>query len=143
MHSHLVSVKVRVKSRTNERMQLNRLAFHQNRLKRLNPQPVQRGCAVQHHGMLLDYLLQHIPYLRIQPLHQLFGVLYILGNPPCHKLLHHKGLKKLDSHFLRETALINFQLRPHHDNGTSGIIHTFSQQVLAEASRLTLEHIGQ
>ena len=40
MHRHLVAVKVGVESRANQRMNLDRLAFDQNRLKGLNPQPV-------------------------------------------------------------------------------------------------------
>jgi hypothetical protein len=41
VHSHLVTVKVGVESRTNERVQLDSLAFDQARLERLNGQAVQ------------------------------------------------------------------------------------------------------
>ena len=142
MYCHLVAVKVGVESGTYKGMQLNGLAFHQNRLKRLNTKPVQRRSAVQHNRVFLDNLLKHIPYLGIQPLHQLLGVLDVLGNPSCHQLLHNKGLEQLDSHLLGKTALINLKLRPHHDNGTARIVNTLAQQVLTETSRFTLKHIG-
>ncbi len=46
VHGHLVAVKVSVESRADQRVQLDRLAFDQDRLKRLNAQTVQRGRAV-------------------------------------------------------------------------------------------------
>ena len=143
MHRHLVAVKVRVESGTYKRMQLNGLAFHQNRLKCLDTKPVQRRGTVQHNRVFLDNLLKHIPHLGIQSLHQLFGVLDILGNSSCHQLLHNKGLEQLNCHLLGKTALINLKLRSHHDNGTSRIVNTLAQQVLTETSRFALKHIGQ
>ena len=59
----------------------------------------------QHHRMLFDHFLQHIPHLGIQPLHQLLGILDILGNASGHQFFHHKRLKQLDRHLLGQTAL--------------------------------------
>ena len=47
-------------------------------------------------------------------------------------LLHNEGLEQLDSHFFRKTTLIDLQFRSYDDNGTSGVVHTFSQKVLTE-----------
>ncbi len=93
--------------------------------------------------MLLDCLLQHIPDLGVHLVYQLLCIFNILADSLCHKLLHYKRLKQLDSHFLGKSALINLQLRSYNDNGTSGIVHTLAQQVLAETARLTLQHVRQ
>ena len=44
---HLVAVEVGVERGADQRMNLDRLAFHQHRLERLNAEAVQRGSAVQ------------------------------------------------------------------------------------------------
>ncbi len=93
--------------------------------------------------MLLDNLLQHVPDLRVQSLHQLFRRLDVLRNAAEYQLFHHKGLKQLDRHLLGQTALINFQLRTDHDNGAAGIVHTLAEQILTETAGLTLKHIGK
>ena len=61
MHGHLVTVKVSVKCRTDQRMQLNGLAFDQNRLECLNAKTVQGWRAIEHHRMLADHLFKNIP----------------------------------------------------------------------------------
>ena len=93
--------------------------------------------------MLLDNLLQHIPYLSIHLIYQFFGILDILTDTLCHQLPHDKRLKQFNRHLLGQTALVDLQLRPHHDNGTAGIVHTLPQQILTETARFTFQHIGQ
>ena len=44
---HLVAVEIRVERGANQRVNLDRLAFHQHRLEGLNAEAVQRGSAVQ------------------------------------------------------------------------------------------------
>ena len=61
VHGHLVAVKVRVKRSTDQRVQLNCLAFDQHRLKRLDAKTVKRWRTVQQHGMLADNLIEDIP----------------------------------------------------------------------------------
>ncbi len=143
MHRHLVAVKVGIISSTYQRMQLNRFTFYQNRLECLNSQSVKRRSAVQHNRMLLDNILQHIPDLRLYPLHHLLRILNVVGCSVLHQFFHNERLEKLDRHLLGQTALIDLKLRPYDDNGTSGIVHTLSKQVLTETSRLTLQHIGK
>ena len=143
MDCHLVAVEVCIECGTNKRMQLDCLTLYKDRLKCLNTKSVQCRCTVQHYRMLLDNLLKHIPYLRIHLVDKLFRIFNILADSLCHKLLHYKGLKQLDRHFLRQTALVNFQLGTYHNNGTSGIVNTLSEQVLTETSGFTLKHIGQ
>ena len=143
MNSHLVSVEVRVERGADQRMQLDCLALYQNRLKRLNTEPVQRRCPVQHNRMLLDDIFQNIPDLGLQSFHHLLGILDVMGCAVGNQLFHDKGLEQLNRHFLRQTALIDFQLRSVNDNGTSGIVHTFSQKVLTETTVLSLQQVRQ
>ena len=54
-----------------------------------------------------------------------------------------EGFEKNQRHLLRQTTLVQFQIRPDHDHGTTGVIHTFTKQVLTETATLTLEHVAQ
>ena len=143
MYRHLVSVEVSVECGTNERMQLDCFTLYQDRLKCLNSQTVQCRSTVQHNRMLFDDFLEHVPYLRFQTLYTLLCTFNIMRNTVCNQFFHNKRFKQLDCHFLRQTALINLQLRSYDNNGTSGIVYTLSEQVLTETSGLTLEHVRQ
>jgi hypothetical protein len=48
VHRHLVAVEVGVERGANQRVQLDRLAFDQHRLERLDAEAVQRGRTVEH-----------------------------------------------------------------------------------------------
>ena len=75
VHGHLVAVKVGVKGRADQRVQLNGLTFDQDRLERLDAQTVQGRCAVQQNGMFADDFIQDIPNFRTLFFHQLLGLL--------------------------------------------------------------------
>ena len=64
MNSHLVTVKVCVKSSTDERVQLDRLALDQDRVKRLNAKPVQGWSTIEHNRMLANDVFEEIPDFR-------------------------------------------------------------------------------
>src|SRR2546428_125074 len=64
VHRHLVAVEVRIERRAHERMDADGFALHEDRLERLDAQAVQRGRAVQQHGMVLDDLLEDLVHLR-------------------------------------------------------------------------------
>ena len=65
VHRHLVAVEVGVERRADQRMQLDRLAFDQHRLERLDAEAVQRRRAVQHHRVLADHFLEDVPHDRL------------------------------------------------------------------------------
>ena len=44
---------------------------------------------------------------------------------------------------LGKSALIKFEVGPHHDDGSPRVIHAFSKKVLAESPLLSLEHVRQ
>ena len=61
VHGHLVTVKVCVKGRTNQGVELNRLAFNQFGLESLNTQAVQGWGTVQKNRMTFEHIFQNIP----------------------------------------------------------------------------------
>ena len=65
VHGHLVAVEVGVERRADQRVQLDRLAFDQHRLERLDAEAVQRRRAVQHHRVLADHLFEDVPHDRL------------------------------------------------------------------------------
>ena len=99
--------------------------------------------SVHQHGVALDDHLQRVPnLLGGTTVHHFAGLADILSDLQIYQTLHYKGLKELQRHLLGQVALVHLQLGAHHDNGTAGIVYTLTQQVLAEASLLTLQHIA-
>ena len=77
--------------------------------------------------MFFDDILQYVPYLRLKALHHPLRRLDIVGQLFFDQLLHDKGFKQFDGHFLRQTALIDLKLRAYDDNGPPRIVNTFAQ----------------
>ena len=61
VNGHLVTVKVGVERRTNERMKLNRFSFVKNRLKRLNTKTVKSRCTIEKNRVLFHDVGENIP----------------------------------------------------------------------------------
>ncbi len=59
------------------------------------------------------------------------------------ELVVNEGLEELQSHCFWQSTLMQLEFRPHDDNGTSGVIDSFSQQVLPKTSLLTFKHVAQ
>ncbi len=143
MHGHLVAVEVGVVGRAGQRVQLERAALHQHRLKGLDAQAVQRRRAVQQHGVVADYDFERIPDLRLDALDRLARRLDVSGGAGLDQALHHERLEELQRHLLRQAALVHLQLRADHDDRAARIVHALAQQVLAEAPLLALQHVGE
>ena len=143
MHGHLVPVEVGVEGLAHQRVNLDGLALHQQRLKSLNPQPVQGGGPVEEHRMIPYHLPQHVPHLRTLPFHHSLGRLDARRQVPVHQPLHHERLKQLQGHHLGQAALMQLQLRAHHYHRPARIVDPLPQQVLPEAASFSLQHIGQ
>ena len=69
--------------------------------------------------------------------------LMLCAVPSSTKLLHDERLEQLERHFLRQTALIDLQVRADDDNRTAGVVNTLAEQVLTETALLALQHVGQ
>ena len=52
-------------------------------------------------------------------------------------------LEQHERHLLGQAALVKLQFRPDNNHRTTRVIHTLAEQVLAETTALTLEHVGQ
>ena len=125
------------------RMQLYSLTLYQNRLERLYTESVKGRGTVEHYRMFLDDSFEHVPYLRSYFLDHSLGTLDIVSVAVFHELLHDERLEQFERHLLRQTALIEFQLRSYYDYRTSRVVYTLSEKVLSESSLFSLEHIRQ
>ena len=143
MHRHLIAVEVGVEGGTDQRMKLDRLALDQHRLKGLDAQAMQRRRPVQQNRMLADHLIQDIPDFAALLLDQLFRLFDCGGDAQAVKARINERLEQLQRHFLRQTALVQLQLRPDHDDRAARIVDALAQQVLAEAALLALEHVRE
>src|SRR5713226_7776747 len=143
MHGHLVAVKVRVERSADERMDANGLAFDEHWFECLNAEAVQRGSAVQQHGMFANDVFENVPNHRLLLLDHLLGLFDGGAVTLRFELVIDEGLEELERHFLRQTALVELELRADDDDGAAGVINPLAEQVLAKAALLALESVGQ
>ncbi len=143
VNSHLVTVEVSVECRANQRVQLQGLAFDQDRLERLDTQTVQRRCAVEHDRMLADHLFQDVPHHGGAGFHFLLGGLDGRGDATRFELREDERLEQLQRHQLGQTALVQLERWAHGNHGTTGVVDALAQQILAETTALALDHVGQ
>ncbi|MNC20600.1 hypothetical protein D3C75_685560 [compost metagenome] len=119
------------------------MTFYQDRFKGLDTKSVQRRGTVQQNRMLSDYFFKDIPYFRAYAFNLALSTLNVVGKTFINQLFHNKRLEKFESHFLRKTALVHLQIWSYNDNGTSGVVNTFTEQVLAETSLFTFQHMAE
>ncbi len=143
MDGHLVAVEIGIERRTDQRMELDRLAFNQFGLKGLDPQTVQRGGPVEHDRMFADHLLKDVPHFGLFLVHEALGLLDGLRKPLGLQPREHEGLEQFERHLLGQPALVQLELRPDHDDRAAGIIDALAQQILPEPALLALEHVGE
>ena len=143
VHRHLVAVEVGVEGRADQRVNLDCLALHQHRLKGLNAQPVQRGRAVQQHRVVLDDLFKNVPHHRLLHLHHFLGLLDGGAVARLFQAMIDERLEEFERHLLGQSALVQLQLRPHHDHRAARVIHALAQQILPEAALLALQRVTQ
>ncbi len=143
MHRHLVAVEVGVERGADQRMQLDRLAFDQHRLERLDAQAVQGRRAVEHDRMLADHLFEDVPHLGTLLLHHPLGGLDGRGVAILLELRVDERLEQFERHLLRQPALVQLQLRPDHDDRPARVVDALAEQVLPEAALLALQHVRQ
>ena len=143
VHRHLVAVEVGVEGRADERVELDGLALDEVDLEGLHAQPVQGRGAVEDDRVLLDDILEHVPDLLHPFLHHLAGALDGGDVALVLEPVVDERLEQLERHLLGQTALVQAQVRADDDDRTAGIVHPLTEQVLAEAPLLALEHVGE
>src|SRR5437764_12100305 len=124
-------------------MDTNGLALHEDRLERLNAKPVQSRRAVEQHGVIANDLFEDLVHLGRLPLDDLFRALHRLGDALLDELMDDERLEELERHQLRQTALVELQLRADDDDRTPRVVDALAEQVLAEPALLALEHVGE
>ena len=143
MAGHLVTVEVSVVAWAYERMQLDRAAFPEDRFKSLDTESVQCRCAVQKDRVFFDDIAKDFPDFRSELIDLLACRFEVACDASLDKFMHDERLEEFDRHFLRQAALIHFELRSDDDNGTAGVVDTFTEEVLTETSLLALQHVGE
>ena len=144
VNCHLVAVEVGVVCSTYERMEFECAAFNKNGFKSLNTESVKSRRTVEHYRVILDNDLECVPNFGLGCSFDHFSCVFDVGCcADINKAFHNKRFEELDGHFFRKTALAHLEFRTNNDNGTSGIVNTFTEKVLAETSLFTFEHIGK
>src|SRR4029077_14409867 len=143
VHGHLVAVEVRVERGCNERMNAGGFAFDKNRLESLNAEAVKRRSAVEHHGVFADDVLEDVPNNRFLLFDHLLGLLNGGAVALRFELVVDERLEEFERHLLGQTALVEFQFRADHDDGTAGVVHALAEEVLAETPLLSLERVAE
>ena len=134
--SHLVTVKVCVESRADERVQVDGTAFNDNWLECLDTEPVQCWCTVQQHRVVLDDFLKDVPDFRTSAFSHALCALDVVSIALHDKSVHNERLEQFKCHLLRQTTLVELERGPGNDDRAAGVVHALTQQVLAEPSLL-------
>ena len=143
MDGHLVAVEVRVVRRADERMQVDRFAFDQDRLEGLNAETMERRCAVEQHRMLANDFVENVPDFRTNAFDHALRALDVVRLAAVDELLHHERLEELERHLFGQAALVQLQVRADDDDRTARVVDALAEQVLAEAALLAFENVGE
>ena len=143
MDRHLVAVEVGVVGEADQRVQLDRRALDEHGLEGLDAEAVQCGRAVEQDRPVPDHLVQHVPDLGPSALDDALGALDVVRQPLAYEGVHDERLEQLQRHLLRQPALVQPQVRADHDHGAAGVVDALTEQVLAEASLLALQQVGE
>ena len=138
---HLVAIEVRVVAGAHQGVQSDGVAFHKHRFEGLNTHAVQGGRTIQQHRMLVNDFFQDVPNLWVATLEHALRALDGVSESTLFELANDEGLVELESNLLGKTALPKLQIRTHHDDRTSGVVHPLAEQVLTEATLLAFDHV--
>ena len=104
---------------------------------------MQRRRAVQQHRMALRDFFENVPDFRRLALDHLLRAAHGVDVAEFLQPANDERLEQNERHLLRQTALMQLQLRTDDDDGTARVIDAFAEQVLTETSALALEHVAQ
>src|SRR4029077_2914030 len=80
---------------------------------------------------------------RTHPLDHALRALDVVRLTTVDELLHHERFEELERHLFGQTALMQPQVRPDHDDRPARVVHALAEKVLTEAALLALEDIRQ
>ncbi len=118
VNRHLVAVEVSVETFTHKRMQVDRITFNQDRLKRLNTHSVKCWSTIQHDRVIANDLLENIPNLFVFTLKHFLGAFDRIGVAQLFEFANDERLVKFQRNLFGQTALVELQAGTHHDDGT-------------------------
>ena len=104
---------------------------------------MQRRRAVEQHRVALGHFFENVPNFRRLTLDHLLGAAHGVHVAEFLEAADDERLEQHERHLLRQTALVQLQLRTDDDDGTARVIDALAEQVLTETSALALEHVAQ
>src|SRR5476649_1238796 len=125
------------------RVKLDSLTFDQNRFKCLDTQTVKSWRTVEQHWVFANDFSENVPNLWQFALDHFLRSLDGGSETTHFKLAENERLEQLESHFLRQTALMQTQGRTYGNYRTTRVVNTLTEQVLTETTLLTLDHVSQ
>ena len=93
--------------------------------------------------MILDHFLEDVPHYRLLHLHHFLGLLDGRALPGLLQPVIDERLEQFERHLLRQSALVQLQLRTDHDHRAARIVDALAQQVLPETALLALQSVGE
>src|SRR2546428_4658454 len=99
--------------------------------------------SVEQHGMSTRDFVENVPNLRRLTFDHFLRAAHRVDVAKVFKSTNDERLEKNERHLLGQTALMQFQFRTDHDNGTPGIIDAFAEKILTETSTFALEHVAE
>ena len=140
---HLVAVEVGVECRADKRMQADCLAVDEDGVKGLDRDSVEGRGAVEENRVAGHNLVKHIPDILAALLNPLLRVADGVDLAHVAETADDEGLEEAEGHLLRKPALVDVEFGTDDDDRAPGIVHALSEEVLAEAPLLSLEHVGE
>src|SRR6185312_9752736 len=137
------AIEIGVEGGADQRMKLDRFAFDEGRLERLDAEAVQRRRAVEQHRMFADHFLENVPDLGTLFLDRAFRRLDRASEAVEFELGVDERLEQFERHLLGQAALMQLELGTDHDHGTAGVVDALAEQVLAEPALLAFQHITE
>src|SRR5947209_7076455 len=104
---------------------------------------MQGRSAVEQDGMSTRDFIENVPNLRGLAFNHLLCAPHGMDVAQVFKAPNNERLEQNERHFLRQTALMQLQLRSDHDDRAARVIDPLAEQVLAESSTFALEHVGK
>ena len=103
---HLVAVEVGVKRRTDQRVQLDSVAFDKDRLEGLDAEAVEGRCAVKQHVFVFDDVFENRPHLRHAFVDETAGAADVVREFFFKQFADDERAEELERHVLGQTALV-------------------------------------
>ena len=91
--------------------------------------------------MTLHHVFENIPNNWFTTVDNLLGTLDRLHDSTLDEFTNDERFIEFGSHQFRQTALAHFQFGTDHNDGTCGIVDTFTQEILTETAGLTFQRV--